>query len=173
MEKRTLTITINADWQGALRAAAQAGLTGHGPPGGNLELRNAFGIFWEADGSSLSHPACSAGRGGSARTRTGAATGARREARSPGRRRAGNPGPHRTYGTGWAAVSVRRHSRRYALAPGRVTCCPREFSGFEAPARAGLRGARRDRQPCSTTDPGSLGVCGGLRAGRRAQVTVI
>ncbi len=27
MEKRTLTITINADWQGALRAAAQSAFT--------------------------------------------------------------------------------------------------------------------------------------------------
>ncbi len=27
MEKRKLTIAINADWQGALRAAAQAGFT--------------------------------------------------------------------------------------------------------------------------------------------------
>jgi len=39
MEKRTLTITINTDWQGALHAAAQAGFTAAGYQGEALNFK--------------------------------------------------------------------------------------------------------------------------------------
>jgi len=45
MENRTLTITINAAWQGALRAAAQAGFTATAYRGETLSFETPSALF--------------------------------------------------------------------------------------------------------------------------------